>query len=86
MSSPGQKHGSYEHIMTSFDSHSFCVRCREKGKVSDPCISHDCQACNSLMEEQCLQLSTPSYRLKKEKRELQKSIHTPRKDSDSSSH
>ena len=71
--------------MASFDSHSFCVRCREKGKGSDPCISHDCQACNSLTEEQHLQLSTPSYRLKKEKRELKKSTDTPQKDSDSSS-
>ena len=73
--------------MDSFDSHSFCVRCREKGKGSDPCTSHnDCTACNSLTEEQCLQLSMPSYRLKKEKRELKKSTdNTPQKDSDSSS-
>ena len=42
-------------------------------------------ACNSLTEEQRLQLSTPSYRLKKEKRELKKSSDTPKKDSDSSS-
>ena len=57
--------------MASFDSHSFCARCREKGKGSDPCISHnDCTACNSLTEEQRLQLSTPFYRLKKEKREF----------------
>ena len=86
MSSPGQKHGRCEHIMASFNSHSFCARCREKGKGSDPCISHnDCQACNSLTEEQRLQLSTPSYRPKKEKRELKKSTDTPQKGSDSSS-
>ena len=86
MSSRGQKHGSCGHIMASFDSHSFCTRCREKGKGSDPCIAHnDCTACNSLTEEQRLQLSTPSYRLKKEKRELKKSSDTPKKDSDSSS-
>ena len=74
--------------MASFDSHSFCARCREKSKGSDPCISHnDCPACNSLTEEQRLQLSTPSYRLKKkkEKRELKKSSDTPSKDSASSS-
>ena len=73
--------------MASFDSHSFCARCREKGKGSDPCTSHnDCTACNSLTEEQRLQLSTPSYRLKKEKRELKKSTdNTPQKDSDISS-
>ena len=72
--------------MASFDSHSFCARCREKGKGSDPCISHnDCTACNSLTEDQRIQLSTPSYRLKKEKRDLKKSSDTPAKDSSSSS-
>ena len=72
--------------MASFDSHSFCARCREKSKGSDPCISHnDCPACNSLTEDQRLQLSTPSYRIKKEKRELKKSSDTPNKDSASSS-
>ena len=86
MSSPSQKHGSCGHIMASFDSHSFCARCREKSKGSDPCISHnDCPACNSLTEDQRLQLSTPSYRIKKEKRELKKSSDTPNKDSASSS-
>ena len=86
MSSPSQKHGSCGHIMASFDSHSFCARCREKSKGSDPCISHnDCPACNSLTEDQRLQLSTPSYRIRKEKRELKKSSDTPNKDSASSS-
>ena len=86
MSSPSQKHGSCGHIMASFDSHSFCARCREKSKGSDPCILHnDCPACNSLTEDQHLQLSTPSYRIKKEKRELKKSSDTPNKDSASSS-
>ena len=72
--------------MANFNSHSVCARCREKSKGSDPCISHnDCTACNSLTEEQCLQLSAHSYRLKKEKRELKKSTNTPTKDSASSS-
>ena len=71
--------------MASFDSHCFCARCREKGKGSDPCISHlDCNACNSLTEEQRIQLSTPSYRIKKEKRELKKVSDTPKQDSSSS--
>ena len=85
MSSPSQKHGSCGHIMASFDSHNFCARCREKGKGTDPCINkNDCNSCNLLTEEQCLQLSTPSYRLKKEKRDLKKS-DTPKQDSSSSS-
>ena len=86
MSSPAQKHGSCGHIMASFDSHSFCARCREKGKGSDPCVlKNDCNSCNILSEDQRLQLSTPSYRLKKEKRDLKKSADTPNKDSSSSS-
>ena len=85
VSSPSQKHGSCGHIMASFDSHCFCARCREKGKGSDPCISHlDCNACNSLTEEQRIQLSTPSYRIKKEKRDSKKVSDTPKQDSSSS--
>ena len=85
MSSPSQKHGSCGHIMASFDSHCFCARCREKVKGSDPCISHlDCNACNSLTEEQHIQLSTPSYRIKKEKRDSKKVSDTPKQDSSSS--
>ena len=86
MSSPSQKHGSCGHNMASFDSHGFCVRCREKGKGSDPCVSHnDCNSCNILTEDQRLQLSTPSCRLKKEKRDLKKTSDTPKQDSSSSS-
>ena len=71
--------------MASFDSHCFCARCREKGKGSDPCISHlDCNACNSLTEEQRIQLSTPSYRIKKENRDSKKVYDTPKQDSSSS--
>ena len=71
--------------MAAFDSHNFCARCREKGKGSDPCISHkDCNACNSLTEEQRAQLSAPSYRLKKEKRDSKKSSENPKQDASSS--
>ena len=86
MSSPGQKHGGCGHLMARFDTHSFCARCREKSKGPDPCVSKsDCQACNVLTEDQRLQLSTPSYRIKKEKRDLKKQSDTPQKNSDSSS-
>ena len=86
MSSHSQKHGSCGHIMASFDSHSFCARCREKGKGSDPCVNHnDCNSCSILTEDQRLQLSTPSYRLKKEKGDLKKTPDTPKQDSSSSS-
>ena len=86
MSSPGQKHGGCGHLMTGFDTHSFHARCREKCKGPDPCVSkNDCHACNILTEDQRLQLSTPSYRIKKEKRESKKQGDTPQKSSDSSS-
>ena len=81
-----QKHGGCGHLMARFDTHSFCARCREKSKGPDPCVSKsDCQACNVLTEDQRLQLSTPSYRIKKEKRDLKKQGETPQKNSDSSS-
>ena len=61
--------------MASFDGHSFCARCREKGKGMEPCISDetsDCHLCNLFTPEQRAQISTPSYKLKKEKREAER--------------
>ena len=86
MSSPGQKRGACGHVMVSFDSHTFCAHCRDKDKGKDPCVEQpdtkDCKFCNSLTPEQCLQLATSSYKLKKEKREAKKLDSTPSKDSD----
>ena len=86
MSSPGQRRGSCGHAMANFDSHAFCARCREKGKGSDDCVknaqSTDCKICNAFSEEQRLQLATPSYRIKKEKREAKKLEATLAKDSE----
>ena len=42
--------------------------------------STDCKICNAFSEEQRLQLATPSYRIKKEKREAKKLEATPAKD------
>ena len=62
--------------MASFDGHSFCARCREKGKGQEPCIANketsDCKFCNLFTPEQRAQISTPSYKLKKEKREAKR--------------
>ena len=62
--------------MANFDSHTTCIRCREKGKGNDFCVenpnSTECQICNSFSEDQRKQLATPSYRIKKEKREAKK--------------
>ena len=59
------------------------ARVAEK-RVGDQ-IRDDCNSCNILSEDQRVQLSTPSYRLKKEKRDLKKSTDTPKQDSSSSS-
>ena len=67
-------------MMAGFDLHDFCTRCRDKKKGKDPCVEKpgsDCQHCNALTPEQLVQLSTPSYKLKKEKRD--KADTTPSK-------
>ena len=56
---------------------------RDKKKGKDPCVEKpDCQHCKILTPERLAQLSTPSYKLKKEKRETKSSI--PSKDLPSS--
>ena len=85
MSSPSQRRGSCGHMMAGFDSHTVCARCRDKKKGQDPCVEKpgaDCHHCNALTPEQLAQLSTPSYKIKKEKRELKSS--TPAKNPPSS--
>ena len=72
MSSPSQRRGGCGHMMAGFDPHSYCARCRDKKKGQDPCVEKPdsaCMHCNALSPEQLAQLSTPSYKLKKEKRE-----------------
>ena len=59
-------------MMAGFDPHSYCARCRDKKKGQDPCVEKPdsaCTHCNALSPEQLAQLSTSSYKLKKEKRE-----------------
>ena len=83
MSSPSQRRGGCGHMMAGFDFHSFCARCRDKKKGLDPCVETTpapCRHCDALTADQKAQLSTPSYKLKKEKREAKTS--TPAKDSD----
>ena len=67
-------------MMAGFDLHSVCARCHDKKKGKDPCVEKpdsDCQHCKVLTPEQLVQLSTPSYKLKKGKRD--KSDTTPSK-------
>ena len=86
MSSRGQRRGKCGHVMANFDTHSHCARCRDKGKGKEPCGSDpqtsNCQICNSLTSDQRQQLATPSYKLKKEKREAKLTELTPSQDSE----
>ena len=63
-------------MMAGFNLHSVCARCCDKKKGQDPWVekpASDCLHCNTLSPEQLPQLSTPSYKIKKEKRELKTS-------------
>ena len=69
MSSPGQRRGSCGHAMAGFDSHSKCARCRDKGLGDDPCVlKKECFICKGFTPEQVLQLATPTYKDRKEKK------------------
>ena len=78
MSSPGQRKGSCGHIMASFDKHSRCARCRDKGHGEDPCVKNlSCEFCDLLTPEQLLQLSTPTYKIRKEKQKSKEILVEP---------
>ena len=69
MSSPGQRRGSCGHAMAGFDSHSKCARCRDKGLGDDPCVQKkECAICRGFNPEQIQQLSTPTYKDRKDKK------------------
>ena len=78
MASPGLKKGACGHIMASFDKHSRCARCREKGQGDDPCVQNlQCDFCSVLTPEQVLKLSTPTYKLRKEKAKAKEVLVDP---------
>ena len=78
MSSPGQRKGSCGHIMASFHKHARCARCRDKGHGDDPCVNNlACEFCDQLTPEQLLQLSTPTYKIQKEKQKSKKVLVDP---------
>ena len=69
MSSPGQRRGSCCHAMAGFDSHSKCACCRDKGVGDDPCVlKKECDVCKGFTPEQIQQLSTPTYRERRDKK------------------
>ena len=78
MASPGQRKGACGHIMTSFDQHLRCAGSRDKGLGEDACVKKlPCEFCELLTPEQVLQLSTPTYKLRKEKKQERESLVDP---------
>ena len=78
MASPGQRKGACGHIMVSFDTHSRCARCRDKGLGEDPCVSKlPCEYCDLLTPVQVIQLATPTYKLQKEKAKSKETLVDP---------
>ena len=64
--------------MASFDKHSRCARCRDKGHGEDPCIKKlPCEFCELLISEQVIQLATPTYKIRKEKQKTKETIVDP---------
>ena len=73
-------------LVLTVDSHLVCARYRDKGKGKDPCVEKpdsDGTVYLAFSPEQRLQLSTPSYKIKKEKQEGKKLESTPSQDSNS---
>ena len=65
----GQRRGSCGHVMAGFDFHKKCARCRDKGIGDDPCVKDKpCNMCDSFSDEQRDLISTPSYRIRKERK------------------
>ena len=69
MASPGQRRGNCGHIMAAFDGHKKCARCRDKKLGDDPCVKNQlCTICDSFTEQQRSMLSTPQYKIRKDKK------------------
>ena len=69
MASPGQRRGNCGHIMAGFDGHKKCARCREKKLGDDPCVKDlVCSICDAFSEQQRSMLSTPQYKIRKDKK------------------
>ena len=55
--------------MAGFNTHFKCARCRDKGLGDDPCVlKKECVICRGFTPDQVLQLATPTYRDRKEKK------------------
>ena len=66
--------------MAGFNTRFKCARCRDKGLGDDPCVlKKECVICKGFTPDQVLQLATPTYRDRKEKKTntLTKTSSTP---------
>ena len=73
MASPGdfkgQRGGACGHVMAAFDLHERCARCREKKIGEDPCVKgKSCSLCDNFSDSQRETISTPSYRIRKDRK------------------
>ena len=64
--------------MVSFDKHSRCARCRDKGHGEDPCVKNLAYKFRDLLTpDQLLQLSTTTYKICKEKQKSKEVLVDP---------
>ena len=64
--------------MASFDQHSRCAHCRDKGHGNDTCLKKlPGEFCDLLTPEQVLELPTPTYKLRKERKQECESLVDP---------
>ena len=65
-------------MMALFDKHNRCAGCRDKGQGEDPCVRKlPCEYCDLLIPEQVVQLSTPTYKIRKEKQKERDTLVAP---------
>ena len=65
----GQGRGSCGHAMANFDLHDKCARCRDKSIGEDDCVmKKQCSICEGFLDSQREMLSTPTYRIRKDKK------------------
>ena len=73
MASPGdkkgQRRGSCGHVMAIFDLHDKCAWCCDKLIGEDACVrDKPCSICDGFSDTQKELLSTPSYKIRKDKK------------------
>ena len=69
MASPGQRRGSYGHVMAGFDGHEKCACCRDKKLGKDLCVTgNNCIICDNFTDMQRSMLATPQYQICKDKK------------------